>query len=65
MKATRSSFGQLDARGVGLTTLVSDFLALRMLDYGATVLLLLEPDRDARVEDVVLVSTAALGLRWN
>ena len=54
MKISRSSFGQLGTRDVGLTTLSSDSLEVRILDYGATVQALLVPDRQGRVEDVVL-----------
>ncbi|HEY3255184.1 MAG TPA: aldose epimerase family protein [Polyangiaceae bacterium] len=54
MKISRYSFGQLGARDVGLTTLASDSLELRVLDYGATVQALLVPDRQGNVEDVVL-----------
>ncbi len=54
MKVSRNSFGQLGDRDVGLTTLTSDSLELRVLDYGATVQALLVPDRQGRVDDVVL-----------
>ncbi|HKO48431.1 MAG TPA: aldose epimerase family protein [Polyangiaceae bacterium] len=54
MKVSRNSFGQLGNRDVGLTTLSSDSLEVRVLDYGATVQALLVPDRQGRVEDVVL-----------
>ncbi|HYQ02500.1 MAG TPA: aldose epimerase family protein [Polyangiaceae bacterium] len=54
MKISRSSFGQLGTRDVGLTTLSCDSLEVRVLDYGATVQALLVPDRQGRVEDVVL-----------
>ncbi|HEX2671138.1 MAG TPA: aldose epimerase family protein, partial [Polyangiaceae bacterium] len=54
MKISRRSFGQLGSRDVGLTTLSNDSLEVRVLDYGATVQALLVPDRQGRVEDVVL-----------
>ncbi|MET0794947.1 MAG: aldose epimerase family protein, partial [Polyangiaceae bacterium] len=54
MKAARHSFGQLGAHDVGLTTLGSAALEVRVLDYGATVQALLVPDRRGLVEDVVL-----------
>ena len=54
MKISRNSFGQLGDRDVGLTTLSSASLELRVLDYGATVQALLVPDRHGVVEDVVL-----------
>jgi aldose 1-epimerase len=54
VKISRNSFGRLGDRDVGLTTLTSDSLELRVLDYGATVQALLVPDRQGRVEDVVL-----------
>jgi aldose 1-epimerase len=54
VKISRKSFGQLGNRDVGLTTLSSDTLDVRVLDYGATVQALLVPDRQGRVEDVVL-----------
>jgi aldose 1-epimerase len=54
VNVSRHSFGQLGDRDVGLTTLESDSLELRVLDYGATVQALLVPDRQGRVEDVVL-----------
>jgi len=54
VKISRNSFGQLDNREVGLTTLSSDSLELRVLDYGATVQALLVPDPHGVVEDVVL-----------
>ncbi len=54
MNVSRHSFGRLGDRDVGLTTLTSDSLELRVLDYGATVQALLVPDRQGRVEDVVL-----------
>jgi len=54
VKISRNSFGQLGNRDVGLTTLTTDSLELRVLDYGATVQALLVPDRQGRVEDVVL-----------
>lgn len=54
MKISRRSFGQLGTREVGLTTLSSDTLEVRVLDYGATVQALLVPDRQGHVEDVVL-----------
>ena len=54
MKISRRSFGQLGSRDVGLTTLSNDSLEVRVLDYGATVQALLVPDREGRVEDVVL-----------
>jgi len=54
VNVSRNSFGQLGNRDVGLTTLKSDSLELRVLDYGATVQALLVPDRAGRVEDVVL-----------
>jgi len=54
VKISRHSFGQLDTRDAGLTTLSSDSLEVRILDYGATVQALLVPDRQGRVEDVVL-----------
>jgi aldose 1-epimerase len=54
VKISRHSFGQLGARDVGLTTLTTDSLEVRVLDYGATVQALLVPDRHGKVEDVVL-----------
>lgn len=54
MKISRNSFGRLGDRDVGLTTLASDLLEVRVLDYGATVQALLVPDRQGHVEDVVL-----------
>lgn len=54
MKISRRPFGQLGSREVGLTTLSSDSLEVRVLDYGAIVQALLVPDRQGRVEDVVL-----------
>jgi len=54
VKISRSSFGQLGSRDVGLTTLSCDSLEVRVLDYGATVQALFVPDREGRVEDVVL-----------
>jgi len=54
VKISRNSFGQLGNRDVGLTTLTTDSLELRVLDYGATVQALLDPDPQSRVEDVVL-----------
>ncbi|HET7540016.1 MAG TPA: aldose epimerase family protein [Polyangiaceae bacterium] len=54
MKISRHSFGQLGDREAGLTTLASDSLEVRVLDYGATVQALLVPDRQGHVEDVVL-----------
>lgn len=54
MKISRHSFGRLGTRDVGLTTLSSASLEARVLDYGATVQALLVPDRQGRVEDVVL-----------
>jgi len=54
VKISRHSFGQLGDHDVGLTTLSSASLELRVLDYGATVQALLVPDREGRVEDVVL-----------
>lgn len=54
MKISRHSFGQLGSREVGLTTLSGDSIEVRVLDYGATVQALLVPDRQGRVEDVVL-----------
>jgi aldose 1-epimerase len=54
VKISRNSFGQLGNRDVGLTTLSSASLELRVLDYGATVQALLVPDRRGHVEDVVL-----------
>ena len=54
MKISRHSFGQLGDREAGLTSLSSDSLELRVLDYGATVQALLVPDRNGQVEDVVL-----------
>ena len=54
VKISRHSFGQLGDRAVGLTTLASHSLELRVLDYGATVQALFVPDRNGKVEDVVL-----------
>jgi len=54
VKFSRQSFGQLGTRDVGLTTLTSASLEVRVLDYGATVQALLVPDRQGHVEDVVL-----------
>lgn len=54
MKISRHSFGQLGTREAGLTTLSSDSIEVRVLDYGATVQALLVPDRQGRLEDVVL-----------
>ena len=54
MKVSRRSFGRLGDREAGLTTLQSNVLELRVLDYGATVQALLMPDRAGRVDDLVL-----------
>jgi len=54
VNVSRRSFGRLGEADVGLTTLGSDALELRVLDYGATVQALLVPDRDGHVDDVVL-----------
>ena len=54
MKAFRHSFGRLGDRDVGLTTLESDTVELRVLDYGAIVQALLVPDRKGQRADVVL-----------
>lgn len=54
MNAPRSSFGTLDGRDVGLTTLRAGSLEVRVLDYGATVQALLVPDRNGEIDDVVL-----------
>lgn len=54
MNVSRHSFGRLGDRDVGLTTLKSDWLEVRVLDYGATVQALLVPDRAGLLEDVVL-----------
>jgi len=54
MNAPRSSFGTLNGRDVGLTTLRAGALEVRVLDYGATVQALLAPDRYGNTDDVVL-----------
>ncbi len=54
MKASRHAFGRLGDRDVGLTTLESDTLEVRVLDYGATVQAVLAADRHGQREDVVL-----------
>jgi len=54
MNASRSSFGRLDGRDVGLTTLRVGAYETRVLDYGASVQALLVPDRAGHVDDVVL-----------
>ena len=54
MRVSRHSFGQLGDRDVGLTTLGSAALEVRVLDYGATVQALLVPDRLGQRQDVVL-----------
>ena len=54
MNVSRRSFGRLADRDVGLTTLESDTLEVRVLDYGATVQALFVPDRHGQRDDVVL-----------
>jgi aldose 1-epimerase len=55
MPVTRNSFGQADGKDVDLYTLTnSNGLVVKVTTYGAIVTSMLVPDRDGRLEDVVL-----------